>query len=157
MPEPREIDAVFFDIGGTLGDRDANTGVFHAYPSSAGVLEKMRDVVGLRVGTITTLGGLMSDDEARAMLGAAGLAQFLDPAGFVSDNSAGAAKPSPAVYRFAAQKLGVPVGRCLYVGESLVEVIGALAAGMKAVLKPCPPGRDVAAETPAALPPELHS
>jgi FMN phosphatase YigB (HAD superfamily) len=37
----------------------------------------------------------------------------------------------------------VPVGRCLYVGENLVEVIGAIAAGMKAVLKPCPPGREL--------------
>jgi FMN phosphatase YigB (HAD superfamily) len=156
MPDAREIDAVFFDIGGTLGERDANTGAFHAYVSSASVLKKVRDLVGLRVGIITTLGGQMSDDDARAMLGAAGLADFLDPAGFVSDNSAGAAKPNPAVYRFAAQKMGVPVARCLYVGESLVEVIGALAAGMKAVLKPCPPGRDVAAETPTALPPEHH-
>jgi hypothetical protein len=32
---------------------------------------------------------------------------------------------------------------CLFVGEKLIEVLGALAASMKAVLKPCPPGREV--------------
>ena len=50
--------------------------------------------------------------------------------------------PDPAIYRHAAQKVGVPIGRCLYVGENFFEVSGAIAAGMKAVLKPCPPGRD---------------
>lgn len=35
------------------------------------------------------------------------------------------------------------VGRCLFVGENLIEVIGAIAAGMKAILGPCPPGRDL--------------
>jgi hypothetical protein len=39
--------------------------------------------------------------------------------------------------------VGVPVKKCLYVGENLIEVIGALAAGLQAVLKPCPPGRDL--------------
>ena len=46
-------------------------------------------------------------------------------------------------YQFAAARLTVPPARCLYVGENLPEVLGALAAGMKAVLKPCPPGRDL--------------
>jgi FMN phosphatase YigB (HAD superfamily) len=137
-----EIDFVFFDIGGTLGERDAS-GKFKPFPSSAGLLKAMREGVGLRVGIITTLGGQLTDAEALKMLEGAGLKQFLDPDGFVSDNKAGAAKPDPAVYLFAAEQAGVPVGRCLYVGESLVEVIGALAAGMKAVLKPSPPGREL--------------
>lgn len=137
-----EIDFVFFDIGGTLGERDA-VGKFTPFPSSAGLLDAMRKAEGLRVGVITNLGGQMSDGEAMKMLKGAGLDKFLDPAGFVSDNKAGAAKPDLAIYRFAAAQVGVPVGRCLYVGESLVEVIGALAAGMKAVLKPSPPGREL--------------
>jgi putative hydrolase of the HAD superfamily len=137
-----EIDFVFFDIGGTLGERDSS-GKFTPFPSSAGLLRGMREAVGLRVGIITTLGGQLTDAGALKLLEAAGLKQFLDPDGFVSDNGAGAAKPDPAVYLFAAEQAGVPVGRCLYVGESLVEVIGALAAGMKAVLKPSPPGREL--------------
>jgi FMN phosphatase YigB (HAD superfamily) len=137
-----EIDFVFFDIGWTLGERDA-AGKFTPFPSSAGLLRAMREAVGLRVGIITTLGGQLTDAEALKLLEGAGLRKFLDPDGFVSDDKAGAAKPDPAVYLFAAKQVGVPVGRCLYVGESLVEVIGALAAGMRAVLKPSPPGREL--------------
>jgi len=37
----------------------------------------------------------------------------------------------------------VPIELCLYAGENLIEVIGAIAAGMKAVLKPCPLRRDL--------------
>lgn len=136
-----EIDFVFFDIGGTLGERDA-AGRFTAFPSSAGLMRAMREQLGARVGVITTLGTLTNDD-ALALLRGAGLAGFLAPGALISEHDAGAAKPAPAIYRFAAQRVGVPVGRCLYVGENLVEVIGAIAAGMKAVLKPCPPGREL--------------
>src|SRR2546430_13994493 len=45
---PNQIDFVFFDIGGTLGDRSA-AGNFVAFPSSAGLLQSRREL-GLRVG-----------------------------------------------------------------------------------------------------------
>jgi HAD superfamily hydrolase (TIGR01509 family) len=73
----------------------------------------------------------------------AGLNQFLDPNGFVSDHDAGVTKPNPEIYRFAAQKAGVEISRCMFVGENLTEVIGAMTAGMKALLKPSPPGREM--------------
>ncbi|HYJ87336.1 MAG TPA: HAD family hydrolase [Pyrinomonadaceae bacterium] len=142
MPAFHEIDFVFFDIGGTLGDRNAN-GTFVPFLSSAGLLKAMRDELGLRVGIITTLGPQLSNPDGLALLKKAGLNQFLDPAGFVSDHDAGVAKPSLEIYHFAAERVGVPLGRCLFVGENLIEVIGAIAAGMKAILKPCPPGRDL--------------
>lgn len=142
MPATGEIDFVFFDIGGTLGERDA-AGRFTPFPSSAGLLRALRENLGLRVGVITTLGASLTDEDALALLRGAGLAGFLTPGALVSEHDAGAAKPDPSIYRFAAQRVGVPVGRCLYVGENLVEVIGALAAGMKALLKPCPPGREL--------------
>jgi hypothetical protein len=50
---------------------------------------------------ITTLGPL-TDDDALALLGGAGLAGFLTPGALVSEHDAGAAKPAPAIYRFAA-------------------------------------------------------
>lgn len=143
--DDREIDFVFFDIGGTLGERNPVDGSFTAFPSSAGLLRSMRDVVGLRIGIITTLGSQLTNADGLALLQQAGLAAFLDPAGFVSDHDAGVAKPRPAIYRFAADQVGVPVERCLYVGENLIEVIGAMTAGMKAILKPSPPGRDLPA------------
>jgi FMN phosphatase YigB (HAD superfamily) len=137
-----EIDFVFFDIGGTLGERNPTTGNFVPFPSSAGLLQAMR-VLGLRVGIITTLGTQLTNAEALAMLKKAGLSQFLDPVGFISDHDAGVAKPNLEIYRFAAQNVGVASARCLFVGENLIEVISAMTAGMKAVLKPCPPGRDL--------------
>lgn len=139
----KPIEFVFFDIGGTLGDRDPATGKLNPFPSSAKLLTAVREVIGLRIGIITTLGTL-SNSQGRALLEQASLIGFLDPQGFVSEHDVGeVAKPNRAIYRFAAQKVGVPIERCLYIGESLIEVIGALAAGMQAVLKPCPPGRDL--------------
>jgi FMN phosphatase YigB (HAD superfamily) len=143
MKNHQDIDVVFFDIGGTLGERHLTTGLFKSFPSSAGLLKAMREVVGLRIGVITTLGPGLTNTEGLALLQGAGLAQFLDPQGFVSDHDAGVAKPHVAIYQVAAQRVGVPIGRCLYVGENLSEVLGALVAGMKAVLKPSPPGREV--------------
>jgi FMN phosphatase YigB (HAD superfamily) len=137
-----EIEFVFFDIGGTLGERNASTGKLVPFPSSAGMLTAMHTQLGLRVGIITTLGSL-TNAEGRALLHEAGLDDFLDPQGFVSEHDAGVAKPDVKIYRFAAQRVGVPIGRCLFVGENLVEVVGATVAGMKALLKPCPPGREL--------------
>jgi FMN phosphatase YigB (HAD superfamily) len=140
----RKIDIVFFDIGDTLGELD-RANQFHPYPSSAKLLGDVRGKLGLRVGIITNLGKSLTNDAARALIrdGGLDLDPFLDPAGFVSDNDAGASKPDPAIYQFAAQKVGVPVERCLFVGENLTEVLGAITAGMHSVLKPCPPGRDL--------------
>jgi len=142
-PDDRVIDFIFFDIGGTLGELAPATGDLVPFPSSAGLLTAVKAAIGVRVGVITTLGRL-SNAEGKALLEHAGLAGFLDPHGFVSEHDAGGtAKPAPAIYRFAAEAVGVPVGRCLFVGENLVEVLGAKAAGMQAVLKPCPPGREL--------------
>jgi FMN phosphatase YigB (HAD superfamily) len=142
MPDVLEIDWVFFDIGGTLGDRN-NSGQLVAFPSSAGLLKAMREEIGLHVGIITTLGTQLTNQQALTLLRDAGLGDFIDAQGFVSDRDANASKPDARIYRFAADRVNVPISRCLYVGENLIEVIGAMAAGMKAVLKPCPPGRDL--------------
>src|SRR5712692_7581857 len=106
MAEPREIDFVFFDIGGTLGDRDEASGRLVAFPSSVGLLETMRDI-GLRIGVITTLGPALTNADGLALLREAGLDRFLDPQGFVSDHDAGVAKPDAEIYKLAAQRAGV--------------------------------------------------
>jgi FMN phosphatase YigB (HAD superfamily) len=142
MPTLKPIEFVFFDIGGTLGERNS-AGDFAAFSSTRRLLSTLRDKVGLRLGIITSLGDL-TDEDGRRMLEGAGLAEFLDPDGFVSDhNSEGVSKPMPAIYRLAAEKVGVPIEKCLYISEDFIEVVAALAAGMQAVLKPCPPGREL--------------
>jgi HAD superfamily hydrolase (TIGR01509 family) len=139
---PNEIEFVFFDIGGTLGERNATTNVFTPFPSSVGLLESLRNQLGLKIGIITTLGSL-TNAQGLALLQTAALAKFLNPNAFVSEHDAGVAKPDVKIYNFAAERVGVPISHCLFVGENLLEVIGAMTAGMKAVLKPCPPGREL--------------
>jgi FMN phosphatase YigB (HAD superfamily) len=137
------LKAVFVDIGGTLGERDPGTGRLVAYPSSAGMLRSLRDVLGLRIGVISTLGPL-SNAQGLELLEQVDLAQYIDPHGLVSEHDTdGIAKPDPKIYLHAADRFGVRPEDCLFLGENLMEVVGALTAGMKAVLKPCPPGREL--------------
>lgn len=144
MPTSNGVSFVFFDIGGTLGDRDPATGKLVPFPSTVRLMTDVRDLLGLPMGVITTLGSL-SNAEGLGLLEKAGLEGFLDPKGFVSEHDVkGEGKPRAEIYRFAAKRVGVPVGKCLFVGENLTEVMGALTAGMQAILKPCPPGRDLA-------------
>lgn len=137
------VEFVFFDIGGTLGERNPSTGKLVPFPSTVGLLKSVRDDMGLRLGVITTLREL-TNDEGRDLVAQAGLSGFFDPHGFVSEHDVSEKrKPKPEIYRFAAQQVGVPIDRCLYVGENLIEVIGAMAAGMCGMLKPSPPGREL--------------
>jgi FMN phosphatase YigB (HAD superfamily) len=137
------VEFIFFDIGGTLGERNPATGKLVPFPSTVGLLTSVRDEMGLRIGLITTLGSL-TNAQGRDLVTQAGLSGFFDPHGFVSEHDVnGQGKPNPEIYRFAAQQVGVPIDRCLYVGENLIEVIGAMAAGMRGMLKPSPPGREL--------------
>jgi FMN phosphatase YigB (HAD superfamily) len=128
---------VFFDIGNTLGRVDA-TGQFSAFISSRPLLQAMRDTLGLRIGVITNLPIGMDRSQAQSLLEGAGLGEFLDPNGLITNHEAGADKPNPAVYQFAAVRVGVPIARCLYVGEDDDEVRGAHDAGMRVIRKPVP-------------------
>ncbi len=143
MTPNKPLEFVFFDIGGTLGEPDPATGQLVPFASSRKLLKTVRGIFGLGVGVITSLGPL-SNAQGRALLEQAGLATFLDPQGFVSEHDNNEiAKPDPAIYQVAAERVSVPVDRCLYVGENLIEVLGAITAGMQALLKPCPPGREL--------------
>jgi hemerythrin-like domain-containing protein len=125
----------------------------------------MRNAVGVRIGVITNLPDEVSADRGRRMItdavlasdadgnGTVRIGDFLDPAALIVNHEVGFSKPDPRIYRHAAEKVGTPVERCLYCGENLIEVLGARAAGMQAELKPCPPGRDFAAEPVKGLTP----
>lgn len=142
-PSIQGIEFVFFDIGGTLGERDPLTGALVPFPTTVKLLTAVRDVMLVPIGVITTLGPL-TNAQGLALLQQAGLAGFLAPNGFVSEHDVGEiGKPDPAIYRFAATRAGVPIERCLFVGENLIEILGARTAGMQALLKPSPPGREL--------------
>ncbi len=138
MSTPAPLRAVFFDIGGTLG---IVSGAPHArrlapFDSSAALLRTMAETLGLLVGVISNIPPDMSTDEVRAMLAAAGLLPLLDSNAIVTSRDAGAEKPAPQIYQFAARRVGLPIEQCLYVGEDADEVAGAQAAGMAGILKP---------------------
>jgi FMN phosphatase YigB (HAD superfamily) len=142
MADKPNLEFVFFDIGGTLAEFDQSANKLVPFPSSVGLLKAMKDL-GVRIGIITTLGTQLTKQQGLDLLHQAGLDNLVDPLGFISDKDLNIAKPHIGIYRFAAERVGVPIDKCLFVGENLIEVIGAIAAGMKAVLKPCPPGRDL--------------
>ncbi|MDX1188952.1 HAD-IA family hydrolase [Sinorhizobium medicae] len=134
-------DAAFFDIRDTLGIVDRKGHLVPYRPSSFQLLETIR-AIGLRIGLITNLPSDVSTADGFAMVKEAGLADFIDPDGFVTNHDAGVEKPHPKIYSFAAQRMGLAPEKCIFIGENLAEVIGAQAAGMRSMLKPFPPGRE---------------
>lgn len=160
------VDVIFFDARDTLGEIDRPGHLVPYRPSTERLLTSVRSI-GARIGVITNLPRDVSADQGRRMLleailtentngdgtGTVRIGDFLDPGGIVINHEAGFDKPDPRIYRFAAEKMGVPIERCLYCGENLIEVLGARAAGMQAQLKPAPPGRDFAAEAIKGLTP----
>jgi putative hydrolase of the HAD superfamily len=70
-------------------------------------------------------------DRLEADLAEHGLEEFADL--LVNTSRIGFAKPDPRVYAYAAERVGVPAGRCLFVDDSAENVEAARAAGMRAV------------------------
>jgi FMN phosphatase YigB (HAD superfamily) len=138
MADPKALKVAFFDIGNTLGALDSTGQLKPFEPGSLELLSVMKGVLGLRVGIITNLPATMSHDDIKKLLESAGILRFVDKDGLITNHDAGADKPDPVIYHFAADQLAVPIEQCLYIGESTVEVAGALDAGMKAILKPFP-------------------
>lgn len=99
---------------------------------------------GLRLGIVSN-----SDGRVDQALTAAGLRQYFD---VVVDSSVfGTEKPDPAIFHAALRQLDVAPEEALYVGDLYeVDVVGARAAGMEAVLltsaevRPDPPCRTAA-------------
>jgi HAD superfamily hydrolase (TIGR01549 family) len=138
MTAHEPLAAVFFDIGGTLGTVSGAAPVrrLTPYPSTADLLRVMATTLGLRVGVITNIPDGMTTDDVRTMLSSAELLELIDGAAIITSRDAGVAKPDAAIYRYAAKRIGVPVERCLFVGECANEVAGARKVGMAALLKP---------------------
>jgi putative hydrolase of the HAD superfamily len=70
-------------------------------------------------------------DRLEADLAEHGLDEFLEQ--LVNTSRIGFAKPDPRVYAYAAERVGVPPERCLFVDDSAENVEAARAAGMRAV------------------------
>jgi HAD superfamily hydrolase (TIGR01509 family) len=80
-------------------------------PEAAGVLRALR-AAGVRTAVATNTNRPLAD----LILASAGLEPLFDAVACA--NEAGAGKPDPAVVRLAAGRVRVPLGECLFVGDS---------------------------------------
>ena len=128
-----QIEAAFFDIGGTLGQMAGDK--FVAFESTCQLLTVMRRVLSLRLGIITNLPHRVTTVEIKQLLIDAQILKFFDPHGFITSLDARVAKPDPHIYRYAAQQMGLAPSQCLYVSGERDQVDGACAAGMVGILK----------------------
>lgn len=152
MASEGPVEVVFFDVRDTLGEVDRPGHLVPYRPSTEKLLSAMRHEVGLRIGLISNLPREVDAAAGRRMIQEAVLSQsngtkvtiadFIDPDGIVINHDAGVDKPHPEIYRYAARQMGVRPDQCMFVGENLIEVLAAKAAGMQGELKPCPPGRE---------------
>lgn len=96
-------------------------------PDAVAVLTALRGQ-GFRTACISN-----SDGRVEAQLRMAGLTDYLE---FVIDSAlVGVSKPDPRIFRLAADRLGLPPEKCLYVGDIYhYDVLGPRAVGMAAVL-----------------------
>jgi putative hydrolase of the HAD superfamily len=101
-------------------------------PDAHETLARLRRA-GLRLGVVSN-----SDGRVEEALTAAGLRSYFD---IVVDSAlVGVEKPDPAIFRAALEALNVAAEEALYVGDLYeVDVLGANAAGMAAVLLATPP------------------
>jgi putative hydrolase of the HAD superfamily len=107
-------------------------------------LARLRDA-GLMLGVVSN-----SDGRVEEALRAAGLRQYFDVV--IDSTHAGVEKPDPTIFRAALEALDVEPGEALYVGDLYeVDVVGANAAGMAAVLLTGSAAADVACATVASL------
>jgi putative hydrolase of the HAD superfamily len=100
---------------------------FRAYPEVPGVLARLRQD-GARLAVVSnwdvSLHDVLERTELRPLVDAVVISAEL-----------GVAKPDPAIFRAALDRLGAAAGGALHVGDSVEhDVVGARAAGIEAVL-----------------------
>src|SRR5260221_7298319 len=160
------IKAIFFDARDTLGEVDSPGHLLAYRPSTEQLLAGCKDM-GVKLGVITNLPGDpnakpgtpefgLTDEQGKDMVVNAVLSwdektkknhtigEYIPRENIITNKAARASKPARKIYEYAANKLNVPLGECLFVGENQNEVLGALVAGVHAHRKQCPPGRDFA-------------
>jgi FMN phosphatase YigB (HAD superfamily) len=134
----KPIRALFFDIGNTLGSVDVPSKTLTPFPFIPSLLESAREVFRIPIGIISNTPTDWTTADVKTMLDRAGLLQFLDPAAIITSTAAGASKPAPQIFQFAATHLGVTTAECFFIDDEIVNVTGARRAGMSALHKPTP-------------------
>jgi putative hydrolase of the HAD superfamily len=98
--------------------------------SEPGALETVRELRrrGYRTGVVSN-----ADGRVRALLDTAGFSPYLEVV--IDSSEVGVEKPDPRIFLAATERLGIAPERCAYVGDIYaIDVVGARAAGMRAIL-----------------------
>ncbi len=115
-------------VSGALRDEHERAHLWtHVEEGTAEALGQLKRE-GYRLGVISNADGRMEEALMRA-----GLRELVE---FVIDSAVvGMEKPDPRIFEAGAQRLALPVERCMYVGDLYpVDVVGAWTAGMSALL-----------------------
>src|SRR3954451_6275124 len=128
---------VFFDLGETLVHTPDRSWI----PGAQAVLAAAR-AAGLRLGVISNTGDL-SRVELAALLPADFDWGAFEDALVILSSEAGVEKPSPEIFRKAADASGGPPSACLFCTEDLADTLAAQRAGMIAARVQPPPRSDL--------------
>jgi putative hydrolase of the HAD superfamily len=108
-------------------DRFSEPGTWHVFDDVLPTLDELASQ-GIKLGVISNW-----DERLRTLLRRLGFYDYFDTV--VVSCNVGFPKPSPVIFEHAADKLALPVGAILHVGDSLdLDVQGARTAGMEARL-----------------------
>src|SRR4029077_15486615 len=120
----------------SLGEVDRRGHLVPYRPSTEKMQAALKSL-GFKIGVITNLPGDISDKQGKDMVVNAVLSEdpatsklrtigdFVPRANIVTNHEAGVDKPDPKIYQFAAKKLGVEPRECFFIGENLLENLGA--------------------------------
>jgi putative hydrolase of the HAD superfamily len=96
-------------------------------------LRRLHDA-GIRLGIVSNATGAVADDLARHRICAVEASDCAPVDVVVDSHVVGVEKPDPAIFALALDAIGLPVDRCVYLGDSeYFDVGGAQAAGIRAV------------------------
>src|SRR5580693_8732931 len=95
-------------------------------PGVVPMLEELR-----RRGVKLAVGSSGPAENVNLILGAGGIGQYFDAV--VNGGEVKRGKPAPDVFLLAAEKLGVPTGRCAVIEDAPAGIRAAVAAGMMAI------------------------
>jgi len=126
------LKAMFFDVGGTLGDVEPAAAALDIFPDTVMILGMAR-ALGFRLGIITNVQAHLDRGKIMTMLKQAGIADFFDESALVTSTEAACFKPATAIYHFAADAIRLPIETCVYVDSNPVQVAAAVAAGMQGI------------------------
>jgi HAD superfamily hydrolase (TIGR01662 family) len=138
--------AVLFDRDDTLVHDvpyNADPAAVAPVPGAREALDRLRDI-GIPVGVVTNQSGVARGLISREQLEQVNtrVTELLGPFDAWSicchgeDHGCGCRKPAPGLVKDAATQLGVPVDRCVVIGDTGADVTAAAAAGARGILVP---------------------